>query len=113
MNWTRPSLKEFFTPILRLSLLGTLYVLASPIYLALAAFRLYRVLKAFTVIASGRIFCRYCGHENVLNRLATCNRCKATEYGSLLYCSFCRQVSRFLFCEGCGVTLRVIPGVSK
>lgn len=113
MNWTNPSLKDFCTSILRLSFLGALYVLAAPVYITLGAFHLYRVLEAFTVIASGRISCGYCGHENVLNRLATCNRCKATEYGSLLYCSFCRQVSRFLFCEGCGVTLSVVPGVSK
>jgi len=95
--------------ILRLSLLGTLYVFAAPVYLVLGIVRLNRLLWAFSVISSGRVICAHCGHENVLNRLATCNRCHATEYGSLLYCSFCHQVTHILACEQCGVTIRVIP----
>ena len=98
-----------YEAILRAALLGTLYVFAAPVYLALGAVRLGRILTAFSVIGSGRVICNYCGHENVLNRFATCNRCHATEYGSLLYCSFCRQVTHHLACEQCGVTLRVIP----
>jgi len=95
--------------ILRASFICTLYALAAPVYLALGSLRLGRVLTAFSVIGSGRIMCVHCGHENVLNRFATCKRCRATEYGSLLYCSFCRQVTHCLACEGCGATLRVIP----
>ena len=76
--------------ILRAALLGTLYVLAAPVYIVLGTVRLGRLLTAFSVFA-------------------TCNRCHATEYGSLLYCSFCRQVTHALACEQCGVTLRVIP----
>jgi hypothetical protein len=102
-------LKKWMKPILRLSVLGTLYVLAAPIYLALGTLKINRLIEGFLAVASGRIICHHCQHENVLNRLATCNKCKATEYGSVLYCSFCHQVTRVLFCEGCGVTLRVIP----
>jgi hypothetical protein len=102
-------MKSWHRVLFRTVLIGTLYLLASPVYLLLGAARLGRTLTAFSTIGSGRVICVHCGHENVLNRFATCNRCHATEYGSLLYCSFCRQVSRCLACEECGVTLRVIP----
>lgn len=102
-------MKSWQKAILRASLLGTLYLFAAPVYFVLGALRLNRLIEAFSIISSGRLTCIHCGHQNVLNRLATCNRCHATEYGSLLYCSFCRQVSRCLACEQCGVTLRVIP----
>lgn len=105
MNFEKFPTKE----IARLSLLGTLYVLAAPVYLALGAIRLSRSLSALSAIGSGRLICPHCGHENVLNRFARCNRCHATEYGSLLYCSFCRQVTHCLACGQCGATLRVIP----
>lgn len=105
MNFSKFPTKE----IVRASLIGTLYVLAAPVYLVLFAFRMGKALTAFTVIGSGRIICPHCGHENVLNRFARCNRCHATEYGSILYCSFCRQVTHCLACEGCEATLRVIP----
>ena len=95
--------------LFRAVLLGTLYVLAAPVYLALGTVKLSRILTAFSALSSGRVICFHCGHENILNRLATCNRCHATEYGSLLYCSFCRQVTHVLACEQCGVTIRVIP----
>jgi hypothetical protein len=98
-----------YEAILRATLLATLYVLAAPVYLVLGALQTRRVIRAFSIIGSGRLICFHCRHANVLNRLATCNRCHATEHGSLLYCSFCRQVTHCLACEQCGVTLRVIP----
>jgi len=96
--------------ILRASLIGTLYALAAPVYIVLGAASLHRLVEAFAIVSSGVLTCIHCGHDNVLNRLATCNRCRATEYGSLLYCSFCGQISRYLPCGECGVTLRVLPG---
>lgn len=104
MNW-----RAIANRIVRVSLLATVYVFAAPVYLAIAALKVQAFGKALGVIAAGQITCFNCGHDNVLNRLATCNRCRATEFGSLLYCSFCHQVSRCLPCEDCGITLRVLP----
>jgi hypothetical protein len=102
-------MKPWQRALIRTALLGSLYLFAAPVYLVIGVVRLDRIVKTFSVIGSGRVICFRCGHENILNRFATCNRCRATEYGSLLYCSFCRQVSHCLPCGECGVTIRVIP----
>jgi hypothetical protein len=102
-------MKSWERVVLRLVALGVLYLFAAPVYAVLGAVRLSRLFQFFEVVRSGRVTCAHCGHDNALNRLATCNRCHGTEYGSVLFCSFCHQVSRHLSCEGCGVTLRVVP----
>lgn len=102
-------MKSWERKLFHVVLLGTPYLLASPVYLVVGIARFLCLVGAYAIIKSGRVICDCCGHENVLNRLATCNRCHATEYGSLLYCSFCHQVTQVLTCGKCGVTQRVIP----
>lgn len=104
-------MSELEKRVFRTALWAGVYLLASPVYLVLWALRLRRLLRGYGIVRQGAISCPYCGFANALNRLATCNRCNATEYGSLLFCSFCRQISRSIQCHGCGVTLRVFPGL--
>lgn len=84
-----------------------LCVLASPVYLFVGAWRVARVLRLRQKTRSGIVPCPHCGYENPLHVLMTCRRCGITEYGSRLYCTNCREVSKSFDCEGCTATIWV------
>lgn len=92
---------------LRLSALGFLYLLASPVYLFLAVRQWRRVARGLAIVRRGVLTCQHCGHSNPLNVLSTCRRCGVTEFGSRLYCSNCRQVTRWFDCAHCHATIKV------
>ena len=92
---------------LRLSALGFLYLLASPVYLVLGVLQWRRVARGLAIVRRGVLACQHCGHSNPLNVLSTCRRCGVTEFGSRLYCSNCRQVTRWFDCARCNATLKV------
>ncbi len=100
---------SFGNPLTRFVFFGLLYVLASPIYLALWLRRILKELRTYQAISRGTVRCPACGAEVSLNRLATCKKCGATELGSVFYCSFCKTVSTLstIDCDRCGVTIRL------
>ena len=91
----------------RLSALGFLYVLASPVYFVLGVIQWRRVARGLAIVRRGVLPCQHCGHPNPLNVLSTCHRCGVTEFGSRLYCSNCRQVTRWFDCGRCHATIKV------
>jgi hypothetical protein len=97
----------FSGKLARLGALTSLYVLASPIYAILGVRKLVKLFRTRQILASGAITCPHCGERNVLDVLATCSRCKVTEYGNRLRCS-CGEVSKGFECDACGVTIRVL-----
>jgi hypothetical protein len=97
------------TNALRQSLLtALLYVLAAPVYLIRAAFRAARAAFAFRHLHGGAVDCPHCGVTNALDILATCRHCRATEYGSRLYCSNCHDRTPAFPCDACGALIRVL-----
>jgi len=93
----------------KLVLIGTLYVLAAPVYAVKWTLRMVKILRAFRTIRVGWIDCPHgCGARNPLNILATCRRCGTTEFGSRLYCTNCRQITRAFACDSCSATIRVL-----
>ena len=87
--------------------LGTLHVLASPIYLARWLSRAQAVLPRVKALATGGLRCPHCGFENPLDVLATCGSCGRAEFGSRLYCTLCGEVSTAFACDGCTATIVV------
>ena len=100
---------SFGSPLARFVLLGVLYVLASPIYLALFLRRVFKEVRTYRAISRGTVRCPTCEAEVQLNRICTCRKCGATELGSVFYCSFCKTVSTppTIDCDRCGVTIRL------
>lgn len=92
---------------LRLSALAMLYIFAAPIYLVLAIGQWRRVARGLAIVRRGSIDCPHCRFVNPLNVLSTCHRCGVTEFGSRLYCSNCRQVTRWFDCARCHATIKV------
>ena len=91
----------------RYSAIGFLYVLASPVYLVKGALQWRRIARGLAIVRRGTIACPHCSHVNPLNVLSTCHRCGVTEFGSRLYCSNCRQVTRWFDCARCHATIKV------
>ena len=96
---------------LRLSALATLYLIAAPVYLirAIGEWRRMTQRIGFWVDLDrrGTIACPHCSFVNPINVLSTCHRCGVTEFGSRLYCSNCRQVTRWFDCARCHATVKV------
>jgi hypothetical protein len=87
---------------------GLLYVLAAPIYVLRAIYRAVRASLALRHLRGGTVECPHCGVANSLDILATCRRCRATEYGSRLYCSNCHDRAPAFPCDACEALIRVI-----
>ncbi|MEA2162142.1 MAG: hypothetical protein QOK37_269 [Thermoanaerobaculia bacterium] len=85
-----------------------MYVVAGPALVFEWVRKLRKELRTIEVIRSGILVCPYCARDNPLNRMATCARCRATEPGSVLRCSFCKAIFKTLTCDGCGATLRIL-----
>lgn len=92
---------------LRLSALAMLYIFAAPIYFVLAIGQWRKVARGLAIVRHGSIACPHCRFVNPLNVLSTCHRCGVTEFGSRLYCSNCRQVTRWFDCARCHATIKV------
>ena len=92
----------------RLVGLVLLYVLASPIFAFLWLRKVGKTLKAYKSIRTGWMVCPHCHERNPVDVLSTCRRCGVTEYGSRLYCTNCKQVTRSFDCSGCGATIKAL-----
>lgn len=88
--------------------LGTLYLLASPIYLFQWLRRAAKTLERLPVLRSGFMDCPHCGFRNPLDILASCRRCGTTEFGSRLFCSTCKQLTKAFACDRCTATIKVL-----
>ena len=87
--------------------LALLYVLASPVYLIVFARKAMKFLKSAAFMRKGYIDCPHCDATNALDLLATCPKCRTTEYGNRLRCTACGAQSRTFDCDACGVTIKV------
>lgn len=94
--------------ILRTAGLGLLYLLASPVYAFLGFRRFLKARRSLALVRAGFIDCPHCGLRNPLDVLSTCRRCGVTEFGSRLFCSNCRQITRWFDCARCRATIRVL-----
>jgi hypothetical protein len=93
---------------LRLIGLVLLYVLASPVYFVVFIRNVVKFCKGAKLMRTGYIDCPHCGETNVLDLLATCPKCRTTEYGNRLRCTACGENSRNFDCDYCGVTIKVL-----
>lgn len=92
------------------SVLSTLvmYLLASPILALRAIGTLVSARRASRLVRAGFLRCAFCGAGNRLDVLVTCTRCGFAEHRSLaLPCSECGYVPAWVFCTGCGASLRL------
>jgi predicted RNA-binding Zn-ribbon protein involved in translation (DUF1610 family) len=92
----------------RLLVLAVLYVLASPVYAVVFIRKAVKFYDGASLMRKGYIDCPHCGETNALDLLATCPKCRATEYGNRLRCSSCGEQSRTFDCDYCGVTIKVL-----
>lgn len=88
--------------------LAVLYVLAAPLFLVAWLLGLSKIARRLRTLRAGWVTCPSCGTRNPLNVKATCRRCGMTEYGSRLFCTQCRQVSKWFDCTGCGASIKVL-----
>lgn len=93
---------------LRLIGLALLYVLASPVYLVMFIRKAMKLYTGAKLMRTGYIECPHCGETNALDLLATCPKCRTTEYGNRLRCTACGEQSRSFDCDYCGVTIKVL-----
>jgi len=96
------------SPLRQPRVVALLYVLAAPVYVVRGVFRAVRAALAFRHLRGGTVDCPHCGVANPLDILATCRRCHATEFGSRLYCSNCRDRTSAFPCDACGAFIRVL-----
>lgn len=88
--------------------LAALYILAAPVYFVVWLARLPKLARRLRLLRAGWVTCGSCGKRNPLNVKATCRRCGMTEYGNRLFCTHCRQVSKWFDCGGCGASIKVL-----
>ncbi|HYK02262.1 MAG TPA: hypothetical protein VE974_10930 [Thermoanaerobaculia bacterium] len=88
--------------------LALLYLLASPVYVIVFACKVMKLSRGAALMRKGYIDCPHCGATNALDLLATCPKCRATEYGSRLRCTSCGEQSRSFDCDYCSVTIKVL-----
>jgi hypothetical protein len=85
-----------------------LYGVASPAYLLRAALAALRLLRLRRISRLGYLDCPHCAAENPIDILATCPRCKTTEYGNRLRCTGCGKRGTAFPCDTCGVTIHCL-----
>lgn len=88
--------------------LALLYVLASPVYLVISIRKAMKFYDGAKRLRAGYIDCPHCGATCALDILATCSKCRTTEYGNRLRCTACGETSRAFDCDYCGVTVKVL-----
>ena len=87
---------------------GLLYVFASPIYFVRWLLGASKALTRMSALRTGVVDCPHCGFANNVDALMTCRRCGTTEFGSRLYCTTCKQVSKAFSCDRCTATIKVL-----
>lgn len=92
----------------KFAILTALYILAAPVYVVKWLVRCAKVIRSFRLLRTGFLDCPHCSTRNALNILATCRRCGTTEFGSRVFCSNCRQITRAFPCDSCTATIRVL-----
>lgn len=93
---------------LRLVVFALLYVLASPVYLFVFVRNAMKFYDGAKRMRTGYIDCPHCGGTCALDLLATCPKCRTTEYGNRLRCTACGEQSRSFDCDHCGVTIKAL-----
>lgn len=88
--------------------LALLYVLASPVYFLVVICKAMKFSKGAALMRKGYIDCPHCERTNALDRLATCPKCRTTEYGNRRRYTPCGEQSRSFDCDYCGVTIKVL-----
>jgi len=88
--------------------LGLLYVFASPIYVVQWLLKAVKAIGRMPAVRAGFIDCPHCGFRNALDILASCRRCGTTEFGSRLYCTTCKQLTKAFACDRCTATIKVL-----
>jgi ribosomal protein S27AE len=86
----------------------TLYLFALPIYAVQWVLGASKAMKRMSVLRTGIIACPHCGFTNHIDALMSCRRCGTTEFGSRLYCTACKQVSKAFACDRCTATIKVL-----
>ena len=88
--------------------LAALYVLAAPIFALRAVGALLAHTRTRKIVRAGFLRCAFCGEGNRLDVLVSCPRCGFAEFRSLaLPCSECGHTPPWLYCSGCGASLRL------
>jgi len=83
-----------------------LTILASPILILKAVFRLRRHIHFLRIASAPAILCR-CGRPIFLVGIWKCS-CTFTYRGHLMrYCPICGQIPRMARCYGCGLTTKL------
>lgn len=85
-----------------------LYLIASPVYAILGLRKLIKLWRIRRTLRAGSVVCMHCGEANQLDILATCGKCRTTEYGNRLRCGACGDTATGFDCDSCGVTIRVL-----
>lgn len=88
--------------------IALLYLFAAPIYFIQWLLGASKALKRASVLRTGVVPCPHCGFSNNVDALMTCRRCGTTEFGSRLYCTVCKQVSKAFACDRCTATIKVL-----
>jgi hypothetical protein len=96
------------TKLLGSVVVALLYVFAAPIYFVRWLLNASKALKRMSVLRTGVVTCPHCGFSNNVDALMSCRRCGTTEFGSRLYCSTCKQVSKAFACDRCTATIKVL-----
>lgn len=88
--------------------IGLMYLFAAPVLLVQWIFDVRKQVKTIARIRGDVLECPYCSYAKPLNRMATCAKCRSTEPGSVLRCSFCKTTFKTITCDQCAATLRVL-----
>ena len=83
-----------------------LYITAAPVYLLRLLLWVVHTRRLWRISRLGYVECPHCRAENAIDILASCPRCKTTEYGNRLRCSGCGSRAEGFPCDACGVTIR-------
>ena len=67
-----------------------------------------KALLRVPALRSAFVNCPHCGFRNPLDVLASCRRCGTTEFGSRLFCTTCKQLTKAFACDRCTATIKVL-----
>lgn len=94
--------------LVKASGIALMYLFAAPLLLIGWIVDLRKQVKTIARIRADVLECPYCSYVNPLTRMATCAKCRSTEPGSVLRCSFCKTTFKTITCDQCAATLRVL-----
>jgi uncharacterized paraquat-inducible protein A len=88
--------------------IAALYLLAAPIYAAKWLLKAEESFSRMQTVRQGFVVCPHCHFQNPLDILAQCRRCARAEFGSRLFCTNCKQVTKAFPCDRCTATIQVL-----